>query len=387
MAADGEEPIPDQGSLSRNFWRKMSRVVFDHVTKRFGDVVAVADLSLEVHDKEFLVLLGPSGCGKSTALRLVAGLEDPAEGNIIIGDRIVNNVEAKNRNVAMVFQNYALFPHMSVYDNMAFGLRMRHIARRERDQKVLDAARMLGLQDLLRRRPGELSGGQRQRVALGRAIVRNPLVFLMDEPLSNLDAKLRVQTRRELIKLHRQLETTVIFVTHDQVEAMTMGARIAIIHEGALQQVSDPQEVYQHPANLFVASFIGSPAMNFFHSELQMHDGQLMAQSSGARFPLTEGQARALAALEGDKVIVGVRPEHILPDWEAEEGPEAGVDVVVDTVESMGHEQHVTFSAGDTTVVARLDAERSLREGERLRLRIDRAHMHFFDPDSGQRIE
>jgi multiple sugar transport system ATP-binding protein len=387
MAADGGEPIPDQGSLSRNFWRKMSRVVFDHVTKRFGDVVAVADLSLEVHDKEFLVLLGPSGCGKSTALRLVAGLEDPAEGNIIIGDRIVNNVEAKNRNVAMVFQNYALFPHMSVYDNMAFGLRMRHIARRERDQKVLDAARMLGLQDLLRRRPGELSGGQRQRVALGRAIVRNPLVFLMDEPLSNLDAKLRVQTRRELIKLHRQLETTVIFVTHDQVEAMTMGARIAIIHEGALQQVSDPQEVYQHPANLFVASFIGSPAMNFFHSELQMHDGQLMAQSSGARFPLTEGQARALATLEGVKVIVGVRPEHILPDWEAEEEPEAGVDVVVDTVESMGHEQHVTFSAGDTTVVARLDAERSLREGERLRLRIDQAHMHFFDPDSGQRIE
>jgi multiple sugar transport system ATP-binding protein len=365
----------------------MSRVVFDHVTKRFGDVVAVADLSLEVHDKEFLVLLGPSGCGKSTALRLVAGLEDPAEGNIIIGDRIVNNVEAKNRNVAMVFQNYALFPHMSVYDNMAFGLRMRRIPRRERDQKVLDAARMLGLQDLLRRRPGELSGGQRQRVALGRAIVRNPLVFLMDEPLSNLDAKLRVQTRRELVKLHRQLETTVIFVTHDQVEAMTMGARIAIIHEGALQQVGDPQEVYQHPANLFVASFIGSPAMNFFDSELRLHDDQLMAHSGGARFPLGEEQARALAVLEGGKVIVGVRPEHVLLDWEAEEGPEADLDVVVDTVESMGHEQHVTFSAGDTTVVARLDAGRSLREGERLRLRIDRAHMHFFDPDSGQRIE
>ena len=365
----------------------MSRVVFDHVTKRFGDVVAVDDLSLEVHDKEFLVLLGPSGCGKSTALRLVAGLVEPAEGNIIIGDRIVNNVEAKNRNVAMVFQNYALFPHMSVYDNMAFGLRMRHIPRRERDQKVLDAARMLGLQDLLRRRPRELSGGQRQRVALGRAIVRNPSVFLMDEPLSNLDAKLRVQTRRELIKLHRQLETTAIFVTHDQVEAMTMGARIAIIHEGALQQVDGPQEVYQHPANLFVASFIGSPAMNFFDSELRLHDGQLMAQSGGARFPLAEGQARALAVLEGGKVIVGVRPEHILLDWEAEESSEAGLDVVVDTVESMGHEQHVTFSAGDTIVVARLDVERSLREGERLQVRIERAHMHFFDPDSGQRIE
>jgi multiple sugar transport system ATP-binding protein len=380
-------PAPEQGPASIDFQRKMSRVVFDHVTKRFGDVVAVDDLSLEVHDKEFLVLLGPSGCGKSTALRLVAGLEEPAKGNIIIGDRIVNNVEAKNRNVAMVFQNYALFPHMSVYDNMAFGLRMRHVSRQERDQKVLDAARMLGLQDLLRRRPGELSGGQRQRVALGRAIVRSPSVFLMDEPLSNLDAKLRVQTRRELIKLHRQLETTVIFVTHDQVEAMTMGARIAIIHEGALQQVGDPQEVYQHPANLFVASFIGSPAMNFFHCELRLHDGQLMAHCGDARFPLSEEQARALAALAGGKAIVGVRPEHIQPDWEAEESPEAGLDVIVDTVESMGHEQHVTFSTDDTTVVARLDAGRSLREGERLRLSIDRAHMHFFDPDSGQRIE
>jgi len=373
--------------VSSDFQRKMSRVVFDHVTKRFGDVVAVDDLSLEVHDREFLVLLGPSGCGKSTALRLVAGLEEPAKGNIIIGDRIVNNVEAKNRNVAMVFQSYALFPHMSVYDNMAFGLRMRHIPRQERHQKVLDAARMLGLQDLLRRRPGALSGGQRQRVALGRAIVRSPSVFLMDEPLSNLDAKLRVQTRRELIKLHRQLETTVIFVTHDQVEAMTMGARIAIIHEGALQQVSDPQEVYQRPANLFVASFIGSPAMNFFPSELRLHDGRLMAHCGDARFPLSEEQARALAALEGSKAIVGVRPEHIQPEWEAEESSEASLNVVVDTVESMGHEQHVTFSAGDTTVVARLDAERSLREGERLRLRIDRAHMHFFDPDTGRRIE
>ena len=365
----------------------MSRVVFDDVTKRFGDVVAVDGLSLEVHDKEFLVLLGPSGCGKSTALRLVAGLEEPTKGNIIIGDRIVNNVEAKNRNVAMVFQNYALYPHKSVYDNMAFSLLMRHVSRRERDQKVLEAARMLGLQDLLRRRPGELSGGQRQRVALGRAIVRSPSVFLMDEPLSNLDAKLRVQTRRELIKLHRQLETTVIYVTHDQVEAMTMGARIVIIHEGALQQVGDPQEVYQHPANLFVASFIGSPAMNFFPSELQLHDGQLVAYSGGARFPLAERQARALAALRGKKAIVGVRPEHILLDWEAEEGSEACLNAVVDTVESMGHEQHVTFSAGDTTIVARLDAARSLREGERIRLRIDGAHMHFFDPGTGQRIE
>jgi multiple sugar transport system ATP-binding protein len=365
----------------------MSRVVFDHVTKRFGDVVAVDDLCLEVHDKEFLVLLGPSGCGKSTALRLVAGLEQPARGNIIIGDRIVNDVEAKNRNVAMVFQSYALFPHMSVYDNIAFGLRMRHVSRRERDQKVHDAALMLGLQDLLRRRPGELSGGQRQRVALGRAIVRSPSVFLMDEPLSNLDAKLRVQTRRELIKLHRRLETTVLFVTHDQVEAMTMGARVAIISDGALQQVGDPQDVYQHPANLFVASFIGSPAMNFFPSELQLRDGQLVALCGGARFPLGEEQARALAGLKGERAIIGVRPEHILPDWEGKEDSQGSLEMVVDTVESMGHEQHVTFSAEDTTVVARLDAERSLREGERLRLRIDPAHMHFFDPETGERIE
>jgi len=383
----GARLAPGQGPVNSELETKMSRIVFDHATKRFGDVVAVDDLSLEVHDKEFLVLLGPSGCGKSTALRLVAGLEEPTKGNIIIGDRIVNNVEAKNRDVAMVFQSYALYPHMSVHDNMAFSLRMRHIPRRERHQKVLDAARMLGLQDLLRRRPGELSGGQRQRVALGRAIVRSPSVFLMDEPLSNLDAKLRVQTRRELIKLHRQLETTVIYVTHDQVEAMTMGARIAIIHEGALQQVGDPQEVYQQPANLFVASFIGSPAMNFFHSELRLQDGQLIAHSAGASFPLAEAQARALAGLRGKGVIIGVRPEHILLHWEAEEASEACLNVVVDTMESMGHEQHVTFSAGDITVVARLDAGRSLREGERLRLRIDRAHMHFFDPDSGQRIE
>ncbi|MGQ9572778.1 MAG: ABC transporter ATP-binding protein [Dehalococcoidia bacterium] len=365
----------------------MSRVVFEHVTKHFGDVVAVDDLSLEVHDKEFLVLLGPSGCGKSTALRLVAGLEEPTKGTIIIGDRIVNHVEAKNRDVAMVFQNYALYPHMSVYDNMAFSLRMRHIPRRQRHQKVAEAARMLGLEDLLRRRPGELSGGQRQRVALGRAIVRNPSVFLMDEPLSNLDAKLRVQTRRELIKLHRQLETTVIYVTHDQVEAMTMGARIAIMHEGALHQVGDPQEVYHRPANLFVASFIGSPAMNFFDVELRLHDGRLTAHGSGASFTLSDDQAQALAALNGKKAIIGVRPEHILLDSGPEESPEDCIDVVVDTVESMGHEQHVTFSAGDATIVARLDAERRLREGERVRLRLDRARMHFFDPETGQRIE
>ena len=240
----------------------MGRVVLDQVTKRFDSVVAVDRLSLDVEDREFLVLLGPSGCGKSTALRMIAGLEDPTDGTITIGDRVVNDVEAKDRDVAMVFQSYALYPHMSVRKNIEFPLRTRHVDHTERDRLVADAATSLGLQDLMDRKPAQLSGGQRQRVALAHAIVRRPLVFLMDEPLSNLDAKLRVQTRAELIELQRDLQTTVIYVTHDQVEAMTMGDRIAIMNDGVLQQVGPPQAVYERPANLFVASFIGNPPMN-----------------------------------------------------------------------------------------------------------------------------
>ena len=242
----------------------MAQVVLDHVTKQFGNVTAVNDLSISVRDKEFLVLVGPSGCGKTTALRMVAGLEEVSGGTISIGDRVVNDVSPKDRDIAMVFQSYALYPHMNVYDNMAFGLKMRHIPKEEIGRRVKEAASILGIEMLLDRKPKALSGGQRQRVALGRAIVREPAVFLMDEPLSNLDAKLRVATRAELIKLHQRLQTTIIYVTHDQVEAMTMGTRIAVMRDGVLQQLESPKNIYEHPANMFVAGFIGSPAMNFF---------------------------------------------------------------------------------------------------------------------------
>ncbi|MDP2949360.1 MAG: sn-glycerol-3-phosphate ABC transporter ATP-binding protein UgpC [Chloroflexota bacterium] len=365
----------------------MSRVVFERVTKHFGEVVAVDDLSLEVHDQEFLVLLGPSGCGKSTALRLVAGLEEPTAGTIVIGDRVVNNVEAKNRDLAMVFQDYALYPHMSVYDNLAFSLRMRRIPRQERQQRVLEAARILGLEELLRRKPAQLSGGQRQRVALGRSIVRQPSVFLMDEPLSNLDAKLRVQTRRELIKLHRRLQTTFIYVTHDQVEAMTMGERIAILCDGALQQLTTPREVYERPANLFVAAFIGSPAMNFFQAELEREADRLVARSDGVEFPLSPAQAQALAALPTRNVTIGVRPEHIGLGGELAKAGRAVLAVVVDMVESLGSEQHVTFSNGDSSIQARLDPSLALREGEKVLLMFAHEHLHFFDPETGLRVE
>jgi len=365
----------------------MSRVVFDRITKHFGEVVAVDDLSLEVYDQEFLVLLGPSGCGKSTALRIVAGLEDPTRGTIIIGDRVVNNIEAKNRDIAMVFQDYALYPHMSVHDNMAFSMRMRHVPREERHRRVLEAARTLGLDTLLRRKPAELSGGQRQRVALGRAIVRQPSVFLMDEPLSNLDAKLRVQTRRELIKLHRRLQTTFIYVTHDQVEAMTMGERIAILKDGALQQVDHPQNVYERPANVFVASFIGSPAMNFFHAELQSRGDGLLACGDGLEVPLSAAQSQALAKLPTPSVTIGIRPEHISLGDAAAKTDQCVLAAVVDTVESLGSEQQVTFSNGESTIQARLDPSPTLREGEKVLLMFPRERLHFFDPETGLRIE
>src|SRR5512143_3932335 len=242
----------------------MASVTYDHVTKKFGEMVAVDNLDIKVDDKEFLVLVGPSGCGKTTALRCLAGLEEISSGNIYIGERVVNDVAPKDRDIAMVFQSYALYPHMSVYDNMAFGLRLRKTPKAQIDKRVKEAAGLLGIGDLLQRKPKQLSGGQRQRVALGRAIVREPKVFLMDEPLSNLDAKLRVQTRAEISKLHQRLETTFIYVTHDQTEAMTMGTRIAVMRDGILQQLDSPQQLYDHPDNMFVAGFIGSPAMNFF---------------------------------------------------------------------------------------------------------------------------
>src|SRR5579884_1450163 len=272
----------------------MARVVLEHVTKKFGEVLAVNDLNIDVRDREFLVLVGPSGCGKSTALRMIAGLEEATSGDIIIGDRRVNDVHPKDRDIAMVFQSYALYPHMSVYDNMAFGLKLRKVPKAEIDRRVKEAAEILGLENLLNRKPKELSGGQRQRVALGRAIVREPQVFLMDEPLSNLDAKLRVQTRAELIKLHQRLQTTVIYVTHDQTEAMTMGTRIAVMKDGVLQQLAPPQEVYDHPSNVFVAGFIGSPAMNFIEAQLVSDGGQLYVDTGFSKLSVPDNKAQAV---------------------------------------------------------------------------------------------
>jgi len=365
----------------------MSLVSFDNVSKFFGDVVALKDFSLEVLDREFIVLLGPSGCGKSTALRIVAGLEEPTKGNILIKDQVVNDVEPKRRDVAMVFQNYALYPHMSVYDNIAFGLRMRGLHRREIDTLVREAAQNLGLSELLRRKPGELSGGQRQRVALGRAIVRRPVVYLMDEPLSNLDAKLRVQTRAELIKMHRRLETTFIYVTHDQVEAMTMGDRIAILERGLLQQVGPAQEVYDRPANVFVAGFIGSPAMNLFPARLESRNGDVFADSEVGNFRLDAKQAEDAGNASNGEVVVGVRPEHLYLETEGGEKVSSTIDAVVDLVEYLGNEAHVTFSCGGITLVARLDARAKLKVGETVPLIVLVQNLHLFDQASGLRLE
>ena len=361
----------------------MAGVALEHVTKRFGDVVAVRDLSLEAEDGEFLVLLGPSGCGKSTALRMIAGLEDPSEGMIRIGDRVVDEVEAKDRNVAMVFQSYALYPHMTVRKNIEFPLQTRNVAKDERATLTLEAAQSLGLESLLDRKPGQLSGGQRQRVALARAIVRRPDAFLMDEPLSNLDAKLRVQTRAELIELQRRLGTTVVYVTHDQVEAMTMGHRIAIMNEGVLQQIGPPQSVYERPANLFVARFIGNPAMNTVAGPIVADgDGCAIAVAS-TRIPLPEPYARVIRDARLTDVVFGVRPEHLRV---ASEGL---LPATVSVVESLGHERHVVcrLEDGQMVIVRQQASEAAPGEGSMVRLATDLEHLHLFDAHTELRIE
>ncbi len=360
----------------------MASITYEHVTKRFGEVVAIKDLSLFVEDKEFLVLVGPSGCGKSTALRLLAGLEEVTEGTIKIGDRIVNDVPPKDRDIAMVFQSYALYPHMSVYDNMAFGLRMRKMPRAEIHRRVLEAARILGIEDLLNRKPRALSGGQRQRVALGRAIVREPQAFLMDEPLSNLDAKLRVQMRAELIKLHQRLGTTVVYVTHDQVEAMTMGTRIAVLKDGVLQQLDTPQNLYDHPANKFVAGFIGSPAMNFFDARLVAEGDTLYVDTGSFRVRVPAEQAAALRARNApEEIIFGIRPEDI---YDAAFLP-AGlpgtdrVEVTVDVIELLGAEMYLYLLSGPHSFLGRVDARTRVRPGQKMEVALNMAHMHIFD--------
>ena len=397
----------------------MAGVTFQGVSKVYPDGTrAVNDFNLEIDDAEFMVLVGPSGCGKTTALRMVAGLEDISEGVLRIGERVVNHVPSRDRDIAMVFQSYALYPHLSVYENIAFGLRLKKMDKQEIDQRVQRAAQLLGLEELLKRKPRALSGGQRQRVAMGRAIVREPSAFLMDEPLSNLDAKLRVQMRAEIAKLQHDLATTTIYVTHDQVEAMTMGDRVAVMRKGELQQVAPPQELYDRPDNLFVGGFIGSPAMNMIEATLERANGALAAKLGGQTVALgdeTLSARPALRSYEGRRVILGIRPED-LEDAALE--PDAPADQrlqgTVELREALGAEIMVHFrtdatqavtdetrelqkdvGAPDTpaasdapgaTLVGRFGARSRVREGETVEVAVDTRALHFFDPDTGSGI-
>jgi len=361
----------------------MAGVTYDHVVKRFGDVTAVNDLNIQIEDKEFLVLVGPSGCGKSTALRLLAGLEDITEGQILIGDQVVNDVAPKDRDIAMVFQSYALYPHMSVYDNMAFGLKLRKTPKDEIKRRVEDAADILGIQDLLERKPRQLSGGQRQRVAVGRAIVREPKVFLLDEPLSNLDAKLRVETRANISKLHVQLQTTFIYVTHDQVEAMTMASRIAVMNRGILQQIDTPQVLYDTPGNLFVAGFIGSPSMNFFNAKIAKDDGKLYVEGNELNLQIPEDRVNVYMPYAGKEVIFGIRPEDIHnPAFVPADIYAQNVNAKVDITELMGNEIFVFLKTGNSDYVARVDPRSRYGIADDVQVVFNMANMHIFDKDT-----
>ena len=366
----------------------MASVTYEHVFKRFGDVVAVNDLSIEVQDKEFLVFVGPSGCGKTTSLRLLAGLEEISDGQIMIGDRVVNDVPPKDRDIAMVFQSYALYPHMSVYDNMAFGLKLRKTPKSDIERRVKEAADQLDIGHLLDRKPKQLSGGQRQRVAVGRAIVREPAVFLFDEPLSNLDAKLRVQTRAQLTRLHQRLATTFIYVTHDQVEAMTMATRIAVMRDGLLQQIDSPQDLYDNPKNVFVGGFIGSPSMNFFDATLVENDGRLEINTGGFRLEVPGPLANSWRAHKGKEVIFGIRPD----DMHAKEFTppgilEADMDATVDVTELMGNEIFLYLNTKDEKqFIARVDPRVNVGPGDAMPLAVNMANAHIFDPKTEQNL-
>jgi multiple sugar transport system ATP-binding protein len=365
----------------------MAKVLYDHVTKRFDDVVAVNDLDITIEDKEFLVLVGPSGCGKTTALRCLAGLEDITEGRIFIADQVVNDVAPKDRDIAMVFQSYALYPHMSVYDNMAFGLKLRKYPKDEIRRRVDEAAGILGIEALLARKPRQLSGGQRQRVALGRAIVREPKVFLLDEPLSNLDAKLRVQTRTEITKLHQRLQTTFIYVTHDQTEAMTMATRIAVMNFGVLQQLDTPQTLYDRPDNLFVAGFIGSPAMNFFDGKLIKGDGKMFVECQAFTIKIPEDRADVYFPHAGKSVIFGLRPEDIYdPKFEAADIIGETVEGTVEVTELMGNEIFVFLKTGEYDYVARIDPRTNFKMGDKVRLTFNMGNMHIYDKETEKAI-
>jgi len=364
----------------------MANVVLKNVWKKFGQVVAVKDFNLEIQDGEFVVLVGPSGCGKTTTLRMVAGLEDITQGEIYIGERLVNDVPPKDRDIAMVFQNYALYPHMNVFDNMAFGLKMRKVPKPEIKKRVEEVAKLLGIEHLLHRKPKELSGGQRQRVALGRAIVREPKVFLMDEPLSNLDAKLRVQMRAELTRLQQRLGVTTIYVTHDQVEAMTMGHRIVVMKDGVIQQIDTPMGLYERPANMFVAGFIGSPPMNFLPVVVEQDQGTLKVKGDGFRFPLPQGIEKKLKA-PGKELILGLRPEDITVDQALrEKNPEWVFTVKAEVVEPLGAEGLLYFSVGQQSVTARLPGASLPRVGDTVPLVFNLDRAHFFEKGSGKAV-
>jgi multiple sugar transport system ATP-binding protein len=363
----------------------MAGVVLQNVSKRYGDnPPVISGIDLEIRDHEFVVLVGPSGCGKSTLLRMVAGLEEITSGTISIGGRVVNDVPPKDRDIAMVFQSYALYPHMSVRENLEFGLRLRHTRREEIDRQVAEAARVLGLGELLERRPKALSGGQRQRVALGRAIVRDPSVFLFDEPLSNLDAKLRVQMRAEIKKLQHRLQVTSIYVTHDQVEAMTMGTRIAVLSEGKLQQLGTPLDVYERPANLFVANFIGTPPMNLFKATVT--DSGSTLQAGGFALPSPDGVRGALAPRVGKTVVVGIRPENVVERGRSVRGATAPLELIADLVETLGDEVVVHGSRGGDQISFKMDPHNPPEFGGKVSAVVEVDRMHLFDPDTEQRI-
>ncbi|MCL4236788.1 MAG: sn-glycerol-3-phosphate ABC transporter ATP-binding protein UgpC [Anaerolineae bacterium] len=367
----------------------MASVTYRNVTKRWGDVEAVKDLNIEIPDGEFLVFVGPSGCGKSTSLRMLAGLEEITEGEILIGDRVVNNVAPKDRDIAMVFQSYALYPHMTVYDNMAFGLRLRHTPKQVIDERVRQTAASLGIEQLLDRRPRQLSGGQRQRVAVGRAIVREPAVFLLDEPLSNLDAKLRVEARTFISKLHQRLGTTFIYVTHDQVEAMTMGERIAVLNAGRLMQIDTPTALYDHPDNVFVAGFIGSPSMNFFdNSELVERNGKMVVDTGYFQVEVPADRQQAYRPHLGKRVVFGIRPENIAhPDYPAPGIVPSLIEANIDVVEEMGHEKIVYLEEGGKTFLARMDPRADVHVGQRTGALLNMAVMHLFDAETEQALK
>jgi multiple sugar transport system ATP-binding protein len=379
----------------------MANVVFDKVFKHYsGNVTAITDLNLEVRDKEFMVLVGPSGCGKSTALRMIAGLEDISEGTVSIGGRVVNNVAPKDRDIAMVFQNYALYPHMNVFDNMAFALKLRRMPKDQIKTKVEAVADSLGIKHLLARKPRALSGGQRQRVALGRAIVREPQVFLMDEPLSNLDAKMRVQTRAELNKLHQRLQTTTVYVTHDQVEAMTMGDRIAVMKDGLLQQVDTPHNLFTNPTNMFVAGFIGSPAMNLVTVHVKQEGESLMlstdstGEDSGLKLRVPSRYREQIAPYSGKDIIFGLRPQDIhdarfaqgMLDEDEDPADLMPVRARVDVVEPMGSEVYLYLVNGQNTFVARMDARTEAQPDYMIDVAFNMDKMHAFDPETQQSL-